>query len=178
MLPLLVFQRSNSTNSFHHTLRRRLPTPDAPTLIRNRLGASDLLELHIRVVAVLEEVKAPVAPSLQLLGERIALRARGDAAVLLAPAVGWRAELVSAGVEQPDAAAGHGEVEVVLAEVAARVGRLHDVHFAFGWTGGECESMYVSVWLGLMVFMDCSLVAGTAPVRLSSSRKLDCRESI
>lgn len=88
--------------------------------------AGDLLEVDGRVVGVLEPVEAPVAAGAQGGGHvgRVALGAAADAAVLLAreglPVLG------AAAVEEADAAAGHQEVEVVVAQVAARVGALHD----------------------------------------------------
>lgn len=104
------------------------------------------LPRNIRIIRVLEEIKPPVAPRLQLLREVITLRARGDAAILLAPAIRRRTPLARAAIEQTDAAAWHGEVEVVLPEVAAGVGGLDYVDFAGGGAGGECESgMEVSI---------------------------------
>ena len=49
--------------------------------------------------------------------------------------------LIRAAVEKTYAAAGHGKVEVVLAKIASGVGCLDDVLFAFGWAGGESQSL-------------------------------------
>jgi hypothetical protein len=85
-------------------LSRRLSISNAFTLIRQSLGTSNLLEAHIRVVRILKPVEPPVAPSLEFLGEAVASRALGDAAVLLAPALRGRTPLACASVEDADAA--------------------------------------------------------------------------
>ncbi|KAH8168092.1 hypothetical protein CIB48_g129 [Xylaria polymorpha] len=92
-----------------------------------KLGrASDLLEVDVGVVRVLEPVEAPVAAVAEGRGHvaGVALAAAADAAVLLARQ--GLTELAPAAVEEAHAAAGHQQVEVVVAEVAARVGALHD----------------------------------------------------
>lgn len=97
--------------------------------------ALDLLKVEVGVVGVLEPVEAPLAAGLELGRERGALGPAGDAAVLRArqrPAV-----LARAAVEEADAAARHHQVEVVRAQVAARVGRLHHHGLAADGAGGE-----------------------------------------
>lgn len=103
----------------------------------------------------------PIAARLELLRERIAIRPRRDAAVLLAPAVGRRPVLAGAGVEEPDAAAGHGDVKVVLAEVAARVAGLDDHLLPRDGAAREGE-----------------LVAGAAPRLLVGAGELDRRPAV
>jgi hypothetical protein len=61
-----------SIQPFPLHLSRRLSISNAFALICQSLGASDLLEAHIRVVRVLEPVEPPVAPSLEFLGEAVA----------------------------------------------------------------------------------------------------------
>ena len=62
-------------------------------------GTGNLLECDVWVVGVLEPVKSPVAACLELLRETVALGARGNTAVLLAPTLGRSTPLGSAGVE-------------------------------------------------------------------------------
>lgn len=141
--PVIHFRQAaptTSTTTFftQHLLNsRRLAIPNAARLIRKRLRARNLLERNIRVVSALEPVEAPVAARLELLGEAVALRARRNPAILLSPAVWRRAPLVGARVEHADAAAGHREIEVVLAQIAARVGGLHDQLLALYGARGE-----------------------------------------
>ena len=58
-----------------------------------------------------------MAAQLEFVQERVALRARRDTAVLRAPAAGWRTPFGRAAVEVAHAAAGHGQVEVVGADI-------------------------------------------------------------
>jgi hypothetical protein len=99
--------------------------------------ARDCLKLDGRVVSVLKPVEPPVAASLQLLREAITLRAARDAAVLLAPALGWCTVLGSASVVNADAASGDGEIEVVVPKIAAGVRGLDD--HLLTTDGARCE---------------------------------------
>lgn len=104
-------------------------------------GAGDLLEGDAGVVGIEEPVEAPVAAGAQGGGHGggVAVGAAGDAAVL-----GARqrlAELAAAAVEGADAAAGHQQVELVAAQIAARVGALHDHRLAGYGAGGEGQSV-------------------------------------
>jgi hypothetical protein len=111
--------------------------------------ACNLLERDIRVVRALEPVKPPVASSLQLLGETITLRARRDAAILLAPAVGWSTKLACTCVVNSNASAWHGDVEVVLSEVTAGVGGLDDHLLATDGSGCEGQSVAYTLAVSL-----------------------------
>lgn len=104
----------------------RLLLADAMSLVSNRTGACNFLKRNIWVVRTLEPVESPVTSGLQLLGETITCGARRDTAVLLTPAVSWRTPLARACIVDSDAAAWHGDVEVVLSEVTAGVGGLDD----------------------------------------------------
>lgn len=142
-LPTNIHQHSLHTSPAYLTRphsSRGFPIPNASTLIRDSLRAGNLLERNIRIIRTAKPIESPVAASLQLLREGIALGFRRNTTVLRSPAVGWRAPLVGAGVVQADAAAGHGEVEVVLAEIAARVGSLDDHLLAIDGAGCECQS--------------------------------------
>jgi len=118
---------------------------DTARLGRKLRGASDLSEVNIRVVGALEPVEAPVAAGLEGGGEAVARRLGGDTAVLLAPAGGGSAKLAGAGVEDANAAAGHGNIEVVVAEIAASVGGLDDHGLALDRAG--LEGKPVGRWL-------------------------------
>ena len=104
----------------HHLL------PNAAGLVGQSFGASNLLERNAWVIRVLEPIEPPLATWLELLREAFTLGAGGDTAVLLAPSVGWRTELCSAGVENAYATTRNSEIEVVVSQVAASVGGLHD----------------------------------------------------
>jgi hypothetical protein len=68
---------------------------------------------------------------------------------------------------------------VVLSEIAARVGGLHDHFLALDGAGCECQS--AQAMLDLDVSSDegeSLLVASTAPRTLSSTRKFDSSEAI
>lgn len=73
----------------------------AAGLGRDGRRAGDLLEVDVRVVGALEPVEAPVAPGLERLGEVVAVGARTDAAVAVAPAVGRSSVLAGAGCGFP-----------------------------------------------------------------------------
>jgi len=124
-------------------------------------GAINLLECDIWVVGVLEPVESPVAACLELLGETVAIRARGDTAVLLAPTLRRSTPLGSAGIEDTHTTTGHGKIEVVLSEVTAGVGGLHDHLLAAHGSGREGQ-----------------LVAGAAPSALGLTRQLDSSKTI
>jgi hypothetical protein len=99
----------------HESLRRRRPGcrrvraggslgdgvvgADAARLLRDGLGAGNLLERDARVVGSLEPVEAPVASSLDLGWETVAIASGVDAAVSVAPAVRRGSVLVRACVE-------------------------------------------------------------------------------
>ena len=72
---------------------------DAAGLCREGGRAGNLLERDARVVGAPEPVEAPVAARLERGRKLVAVGARRDTAVALAPAVGRRAVLVRAGVE-------------------------------------------------------------------------------
>jgi hypothetical protein len=136
-------------------LSRRLSISNAATLVRQSLGASDLLEAHVRVISILKPVEPPITTWLELFGEAVTSRALGDAAVLLAPALRWRTPLVRTRVEETYSATytmvsvlswgvwerglrtWHSDVEVVLAEITASVGGLHNHLLATDRTGCE-----------------------------------------
>jgi hypothetical protein len=137
-------------------LSRRLSISNAATLVRQSLGASDLLEAHVRVISILKPVEPPIAPWLELLGEAVTSRALGDATVLLTPALRWCTPLVCTRVEETYSATytmvsvlnwgvwegglrtWHRDVEVVLTEITASVGGLHNHLLATDRAG--CES--------------------------------------
>lgn len=104
----------------HHLL------PNAAGLVGQSFGASNLLERNAWVISVLEPIEPPLATWLELLREAFTLGAGRDTAVLLAPSVGWRTELCSAGVENAYATTRYSKIEVVVSQVAASVGGLHD----------------------------------------------------
>jgi len=99
--------------SYNHSLRRgpgghgvrarwRLTGPHTARLLGDGLGAGHLLEGDVWIVGALEPVKAPVAAGFEVVGEAVAIAARVDAAVPVAPTVGRGAELVAAGIEDAD----------------------------------------------------------------------------
>ncbi len=100
--------------------------PNATSLIGQCLGASNLLEGNTRVIRVLEPIEPPITSGLELRRETIALRARRDTAVLLAPAIGRSTELRCARVEEAYAATGDSKVEVVVSKIATCVCGLND----------------------------------------------------
>jgi len=103
----------------------------------NKFGrALDALEGEVRVVGVQEPVEAPVAAGLEGIGEAVALAARRDTAVTLA---GQTAELGSATIEETNATTGNVQVEVVVAKVTARAGRLDNHDLAGHGARGEGE---------------------------------------
>lgn len=107
--------------------------------VGQRLGAGDLLPVDGRVVGALEPVaEAELAARLELLGQ---LRAgvAAETAVLSSPTGGRGAPLVGAGVEDTDAAAGDGKVELALTDVGAGVGGLDDHLLAGDGGGGESK---------------------------------------
>ena len=97
----------------------------------------NLLKVEIGIVGIVEPVKAPEAAVLEGLGHALALVAGADAAVLRA---GDPAVLGRAAVEEADAATGHEDVELVIGDVAAGVGRLDDHCLAGGRAVSEGES--------------------------------------
>jgi hypothetical protein len=181
-------RRTRHTRRLTNPRCRALIIPHTPRQIRQLRRTHHLLPARRRIIRVLEPVKAPIAPWLQLIRERIALAARRDATVLRAPAVGGRAPLVCAPVEDPDAAARHREVEVVGAEVAAGVGGLDDEFFARDGAGGEGESGVVLVSSSFQTLNivhqakvnkeEDSLITRTTPTRLRAPCQLDRRKPI
>jgi hypothetical protein len=112
-----------------------VPNTSAP--LSQLARARYCLEADTGIVCVLEPVESPIAASLQLLREAVALRAARNAAVLLAPALRGRTVLSGASVVDTDAASGNGEIEVVVAKIAACVRRLDDHLLATDRAGCE-----------------------------------------
>jgi hypothetical protein len=110
----------------------------ASTDVEESLGALNLLKGEVRVVSVLEPVESPVATVLEKLGEAITFASGGDTAVL-GTAEGL-AELRGAAVEDTDTAAGHHEIEVVVAEITSSVGGLDDHLLALDGTTSEGQT--------------------------------------
>jgi hypothetical protein len=149
--------------------------PLAASLCRQLTRASNLLESDAWIISILEPVKPPPASRLEFIREAIALRALRDAAVLRTPAIGRSAPLCGACVVNTNTATGHSDVEVIVSEVATRIGGLHDHLLATDGAGCERQSNHRCQSLRLYVSerLQDILIAGTAPVALRLVSKLD-----
>lgn len=99
------------------------------------------IELHRRVIRILEPIETPVATRLQLLGQFRAFGFRADPAVSLAPTIVRCTPLAGASVENAHTAARDLQIEMILTKIAAGIGRLDDKRFALNRTASKIQSV-------------------------------------